>query len=473
MAETLINPNQINLGNESALDLLVEQNKAKTDLANNLNGLGISANANTDTLEELAYKVSTASVDSLKQKPKCIAINTSNYNGIDASVNHFLTKNGWLFSRKGTAFRYKKLSAMKTKVTSYDSGTATNLVMSTKSVTNRTLNYNGEGIGQNIFFNADGSYLFVLTNTTILRYGVQNYNTDTLSIDSSATTLTPKFNNASTNIQWIDINDAGTQILITDDSGNVGIFDLTGSNTQNITPIYSGEGEDVWFFTNNASNDVVRIANPSETNFYISFFEYSNNTIGSQIGSTIEIVRESYHHQFLNAICKYKDSNNKYRLFINACGINNNSEPSFIMIDCYSRNVTNIFCKINKQRSSSFEYAYTVTVTEVGTYKYVLSGLLLAVFDENWNLVGNCINRLGDIDEDMSLLYQTLLYDGDIFDFNDYNDNKVIYSAIKHKTWLDKLVAYERTVTINGNTKNLVYFSSLNATDLNDGYYNN
>lgn len=63
-----INQDQINIGNETAIDLLVTQNKSKAELATNLQGLGVSADANTDTLEELAYKVSTVSADNARQK---------------------------------------------------------------------------------------------------------------------------------------------------------------------------------------------------------------------------------------------------------------------------------------------------------------------------------------------------------------------------------------------------------------------
>ena len=106
-----INQDQINIGNESALDLVVSQNKAKVELASNLQGLGISANANTDTLEQLAYKVSTVSADDVRQKPKGLAINTSTRNGDYYNINHYIVKNGWIFSRNGTSLKYKKLSA--------------------------------------------------------------------------------------------------------------------------------------------------------------------------------------------------------------------------------------------------------------------------------------------------------------------------------------------------------------------------
>lgn len=60
---------------------------------------------------------------------------------------------------------------------------------------------------------------------------------------------------------------------------------------------------------------------------------------------------------------------------------------------------------------------------------------------------------------------------------SDNNDSRVIYSAIKHKCWLDKLIAYERTATVidqndNEITKQLIYYPTLTEDDLNAGFYN-
>lgn len=467
MSETRLNSNQINVGNESAIDLLITQNKAKSELASNLQGLGISANASTDTLEQLVYKVSTVSADNNRQKPKSLAINTSSRNSDYYSLNHYIVKNDWIFSRNGTAFRYKKLDALKAKVTNYDRDEGTNLSMTSKTVSSR--GDIGEGYEQTIFFNNDGSNMYVVNTSTISKYSVEGYNTDTLTI-GTAETLTPQINNTAINIKWIDINNAETKILVTDTDGNVGIYDLTGSASQNISPAFTGETEAIWFFTNNSSDDVFRVYMPDDASYYISFYTFSNNTIGNQIGSTTEIIR-STSYNWRRGILKYKDSNNKYKVFLSSGGINTDNIPSFIMIDCDTKSVSNIFCKLNNANAEVLENLLPVTLTEVGNYKYLLSGMILAVFDSNWNLVGNCINRIKDPEYGQNALQNILLYDGDIFDFGDYNDNRVIYSAIKHKTWLDKIVAYEREATINGTTKRFMYFSEVTAADLNNGWY--
>lgn len=471
MAKTKFNTNQINLGDESAIDLLISQNKAKTELAENLQGLGINANASTDTLEQLAYKVSTVSADNVRQKPKGLAINTSTRNGDYWNMNHYIVKNGWIFSRNGTSLKYKKLSAMKDKVTTYDSDTATNLSMSSKTVTNR--GDIGDGYEQTIFFNADGSNMYIMNNESISKYTVSDYNTDTLTF-GTAVTLTPKINNNYITIKWIDINDAETKILVCDTDENLVLYDLTGDATQNLTPIFSGESSTIWFFTNNSTDDLLRVHMYNSATYYISFWEFSNNVIGNQIGNTIEVIR-SQSYQWRRGILKHKD-NNKYRIFLSSGGINTYDIPSFIMIDCDTRTTTNIFCKLNNAGTEVLENLLTITLTEVGTYKYVLSGMLLAVFDENWNLVGNFINRI-ITNVGQSVFQHSLLYDGDIFDFSDNNDSKVIYSAIKHKCWLDKLIAYERTATVidqndNEITKQLIYYSTLTEDDLNAGFYN-
>lgn len=468
-----INSDQINIGNESAVDLIVSQNKAKVELTENLQGLGVSANASTDTLEQLAYKVSTVSADNVRQKPKGLAINTSTRNGDYYNIDHYIVKNGWIFSRNGTSLKYKKLSALKAKVTTYDSDTPTNLSMSTKSPAVPSRGDIWDGQEQTIFFNADGSNMYVMNTESISKYTVQDYDTDTLTF-GTAVTLTPKINNNYITIKWIDINDAETKMLVCDTDGNLVLYDLAGDVTQNLTPIFSGESSAIWFFTNNSTDDLLRVYMYDGATYYISFWEFSNNVIGNQIGNTIEVIR-SQSQNWRRGILKYKDSNNKYRIFLSSGGINIYNIPSFIMIDCDTRTATNIFCKLNNADAEVLGNFLTVTLTEVGTYKYVLSGMLLAVFDENWNLVGNFINRI-ETDYNQNVLQQTLLYDGDIFDFSDNNDSRVIYSAIKHKCWLDKLIAYERTATVidqndNEITKQLIYYPTLTADDLNAGFY--
>lgn len=64
-----------NVGNESALDLLIAQNTAKRDLATNLQGKGIEANATTETLNELVNKVPNILTDNSQTFPECLTLN--------------------------------------------------------------------------------------------------------------------------------------------------------------------------------------------------------------------------------------------------------------------------------------------------------------------------------------------------------------------------------------------------------------
>ena len=72
---TQINSEQISLGNESALDLLIERNTAKSDLATNLQGKGINADASTETLNELVNKVPNIQSSSDREVVECITTN--------------------------------------------------------------------------------------------------------------------------------------------------------------------------------------------------------------------------------------------------------------------------------------------------------------------------------------------------------------------------------------------------------------
>ena len=479
MAETKINTKQINLGNESVIDLVVSQNKAKTELANNLQGLGISANASTDTLEQLAYKVSTVSADDDRQKPKNFSVFAES-NTQNSSWDHFscgyTIKNGWFlfffWSDSNLRIKRFKLSAM--NITNYDS--EKRLSLGTSNV--GTLD---NGSSAKFILNDDGSNLYVMQNTSVKKYTIDGYNSDTLSVSTSPTTYTPMFDYGSgyenINLYSFDINSTETQMIVVDRDGNVGIYNLASSGNQNINIIGLNKAD--MYFTNNTNNNLIEIAYVSSDpdTYNINTYNIVNNQLNllssnAYIGSTS--------NYWERGITKYKDTNNNYKLIMNLGNVNSDINPSSIIIDCATLTINSIFSKLNYITNYDYSNDYHISppiVYIIDNNYYLLSGMWLAVFDSNWNQIGNVINRFR-YENNLCYWIYTIIYDNEIYDLG---ENGTYIYAMKHRTWLNKLTVYERTVnkvvdegTVNERTiqVQIPYYAQLNTDDLDNGVYN-
>lgn len=468
-----------NIGDEIAVDLLLQQNQTKVALANNLQGLGVSANANTDTLNELAYKVSTVNADDDRQKPKNISV-FANSNTQESGWDHFpygyTIKNGWFlfFYSDGSNLRIKrfKLSAM--DVTNYDS--EKRLSLGTNNV--GTLD---NGSYPKFILNDDGSNLYVMQNTSVKKYTIDGYNSNALSVSTATATYTPKFDYGNgyenINLGSFDINSTETQMIVVDQSGNVGIYDLTSSGNQNINIISLNKAD--MYFANNTNNNLIEIVyvsgGPDTYNINIySIVDNQLNLLSSDayIGSTSG--------NWKKGITKYKDANNNYKLIMNLGNVNSDINPSSIIIDCATLTINSVFSKLNYDSDydySNDHYINPPTVYIIDNNYYLLSGMWLAVFDSNWNQIGNVINRFR-YDSYLRYWIHTIIYNNEIYDLG---ENGTYIYAMKHRTWLNKLTVYERTVnkvidegTVNERTiqVQIPYYAQLNIDDLDDGVYN-
>lgn len=486
MAKTKFNTNQINLGDESAIDLLISQNKAKIELAGNLQGLGVSADASTDTLEQLVYDVSTVTADTTRQKPLGVALKAENQldegrGDADRLAQYgYVIKNGWLFwlyrndSNGSLQLRRFKLSAMDNSVIEYD-----NQRTITQTYTNvGSYNVDGSDTGASFIFNDDGSHVYIMNTNSIKRYDVSGYDTDTLTVDTTAAnivTYTPKFDYSegggyeSVDIYKFDVNAAETQMIIVSwHDGEVGIYDMTSSGDQNLTIIATGR--DPIFFSNNSNNNLIEVYIHGDTYQYdINVFTIVNNQLNLVSTVSYQAVNINY---WGRGFKKYKDLNNNYKIIVNLANTNSDEDPTFLLIDCATTNVTPIFSKLNYIHTNNYDYnVYTPTITVIDNRYYLFAGMWIAVFDSNWNLLGNVMNRFSNDNINIFSYYHTILYNNEIYALG---QNGTTFYAMRCKTWLDKLIAYERQVTINGETRLLTYypFPPLTEEDLDNGYYN-
>lgn len=457
-----LNQDQINIGNETALDLLVKQNNAKQELANNLNGLGVSANASTDTLEQLAYKVSTVISSNNRQEKESIGTLIPISGGSEDQIG-FQIKNGWIFvipsHDNNDVLYYKKLSSF--ELYNYYESIAT--TMQTKS------NMNDEIWRNNyIKFSEDGNYLFTNNNTGINRWSVtwgSNYSTVSF---SNKISITPTFEGNEDSIYDFDISGDGSKLIFQTESYGTGIINISSistSTTVAYTPLQnlSSNLEFHWKFTN-VDNEIMCIARNDGTNkVEMHRFSVTNNTCTEESRFDITCCNSSWWEVGFQI---YKDLNNHYKIIYNNGGYNYDI-PAFVIYDCSTKVFTQYFCYISEHYSSSRSYPISVFVKN--NKYYLMAGMCILIFDSNWNLLGNTLVKL---DYENFSPYEdirnSVYWNGDIYAFSgDYYD-----SVVRYKTYFDKKLVYSRNVTPTGQSeKQLNYSAFPTEQQIIDGYY--
>ena len=455
-----INQNQLNIGNQSALDLLIKENSAKKTLATNLAGVGVSASETNDTLEELAYKVSTVTADSTRQKIESLACGYQNHG--DDGKPQFIVKNGWMFvlsnDNNGTLF-YVKLSALKTEIGGYQELGGYNR----SSLTNILSTSIDDSRHCKLQFSPDGLYLYITENSKIYRYTVtwgEDYATVSF---GSKITLTPLDSGNSISIYSSDVSADNSKILIYDYGVNsLYEFDITNVSSDtsaNATKLAGNITGDCYYFYTETDNQICCFKKDSD---YYAFYLFNISSNNLSIVGNSETFAKSSDDYWRTAFCKFKDSNNKYRIIFNVGGINSDV-PSFAIFDCYNKILNKYFCKTswgasNRQNKPVSVYVYN-------NKYYILSSIALLIFDSNWNLLGNALNHYHQYPPDF---LDALIFDGDIFLF--WSDR--LENAARLKVYFDKQTVYARTVAVTGlPTKQEVYFAKLTEDDLNNGYF--
>lgn len=457
-----LNQDQINIGNETALDLLVKQNNAKQELANNLQGLGVDANASTDTLEELAYKVSTVISSNNRQEQESIGIIPKTSGGSDNEIE-FQIKNGWIFvipsHDSNNVLYYKKLSSF--ELYNYYESISTN--MSTKSNMNEEMWRNNP-----IKFTEDGNYLFVINNGSLNRWTVtwgQNYNTVSF---SSKITITPQYEGNEDNIYNFDISGDGSKLIFQTSSYGTGIIDISSissSTTVAYTPLQnvSSNTDFQWRFTNvdNEILCIVRNSNTDEIEFHR--FSVTNNTCTEENRFDIPCNDSSW---WTRGILTYKDANNHYKIIYNNGGYNYDS-PSFVIYDC-STKVFNQYFSFNTNGINDSSRSYPINVFIRNNKYYLIAGMCVLIFDSNWNLLGNTLVKIDYEGFYSNNIWNTVYWNGDLYAFNgEYYEN-----VIKYKLFFDKKLVYSRNVTPTGKSqKQLVYSVFPLEEDILNGYF--
>lgn len=474
MADINLNPNQLNVSSESALDLLIKQNKAKAILSTNLDGLGVpNVSVETNTLEQLAYKVSTAVVDNSRQKIDCLAVGYTNM-GTDGKPG-FIIKNGWLFlverdENWDTGLCYVKLSDLKTQLSSYGENTSYNRSFISLSGTDVSSS-NSENILQ---FSEDDQYLYIKGSSHIYRYPVTwGTNYSTVNFDSRITITPVNSSDENFGFNSFDIKPDNSEILIYDASNNylykLDITNISSDVTIQATQITGNITGDCKYFYTNTDNQICCFKRDQD-NYIFYLFSFTSPTVVDSVSSNTFQYSTQGSDYWGVAFNKFKDSNNKYKIIFNVGGLSDDKVDnadkvfSFVIFDCYNKVLNSYQSKVAWTKDND-QKNYPVTVYSYNSKYYVLSNVELLIFDSNWNLLGNAINYWDTSSPSFSYSF---IYDNEIYALN----GDRMETASRVETYFDKEIAYARTVAIeNKPTKQEVYFAQLRQVDLDNGYY--
>lgn len=478
MVKTLINSNQINLGNESAIDLLLEQNTAKANLATNLSGKGITANASTETLNELVNKVANIQSTSDRELVKCITLNRVNavdFNSYsrDANAAYYLKAKGYLFFiKKGiSGLFYIKLSDMLTYITTQN--TLTNLTANVVSVSISNII---SPIYAEITANSDFTKIFVSgisdSGTASIAYFDVVWNGDDI---SSVTFNKYLGTGVSKDVYNISSNSDGSKLLyIRYDTIGVFLYDVANETTTQISGV-SFKAQYPHYMSQRVS---VRWVGDSE---FVTVELYNSSWVlehYSLTGSTATSLLES--SAVSQGTLSTEDDNigqglkvveydtNKYKVFIAGSAVDTDWNYLKLCIydtytktmTSYSTNIGTIGQTVNSNRTTE---VYPIDIAHIGQYYIVSHCVNFLIFDENWNNINNVAKN----NVNSNKVLNSVFFAGDYL-----VGIRPDFSAIKLKYWFGKKTITKRTVSVNGTEKEFFYSPEQVAiADIENGYF--
>lgn len=452
------------VGNESAVDLLIQQNEAKVNLANNLNGLGVSANASTETLNQLVNKVADVQADTTKQNIESIVVNAGT--AIGTMNYHYVVKNGFVFYVLGTSLWYASCTTMKANATSY----STNIDVPRTEVPNfcttavPTGSNDAEFYKQKIWFTEAGDYLFVRNANTIQKYPV-TFGEDTFSIDTeNVVTYTPTNNGSSITIYWIDLSADGTKILIS--GGSPYIYDITNGTTTKLTG-----GIDSWstyFFTENSDYPICEyyLLNPGANGTIHCTVFSLNGTELITYKETSSTYAQNNPIRLWRSFGKFKDNKGVFHIIQNVGYASTaNNQYGYIMVNSTTAEIVRVQCAITG--GGTFYYAEVVTVYEKNNKYYLFNGMCTLILDEDWNVIGNATVPFNWT---TNLVHSCFIFGDELFVFTS-NPSASSHKYQKILMYLGKKVALARTVSIDNTPTQVTYFAYPTTDNINSGIF--
>lgn len=424
----------VSVGNEAAIDLLQQINESKKVLAGNLEGLGITASASGNTLEELATKVADVVVDNERQKiPALLMFGT--LTAVEVSPIRVLGNTGWLYHRYNSKVYFFKISSFfdKENYPNNNNGSNNFDLLEKFFIDNNPVQDNS------ITFNKDFSKCYIYTTTALYIYSID--------YENQTTTLLKTINYSSfQNSYLLSVNDNETY-AITMRNNAVYILDLstedgeTGTWTQIFNGSSTGNNLMMTFVGNN--NIIILQSNNNTSIIAVHHYtiDFATMTLTEVFTTSFDIEnRENNFNTSSSFPFATLEINNKTYLFIR--GSRNWLYPALYLYNVTDKIFTPIYSTTISANSnpSAWKTNRAINVQQINGKYVVFSGVGLCpiYFDANLNVIQQAVVLYYPYNTGSNML---LSPDGNVMA---EIGNAVFY---KQKIYNNKRCLYARTLT--------------------------
>lgn len=457
-----------NVGNESALDLLIAQNTAKRDLATNLQGKGIEANATTETLNELVNKVPNILTDNSQTFPECLTLNLTITPLTTYIRRNVIEVNGYFIflnvsSSTSIAYlSYIKKSDIENAMIDNTSVSLSSFILNSASLTSQSIyNYT------QLCLTSDNNKIYLWdttgTNHHIRAFDI-NWNGDDI------VSITEDTN--------VDINVAiGTECgnlvyrdskLLMSSSTGIYLYDLTTSTKTTLKSETLPRGAYsfvIWY---------------QSDEFIYGYIENSKLTIEvySLSGTTITLLNTIY-SSTISIGSNWDAVYNKIKIIGNKVLIpleqsTDYAGIKFAIYDISNKTITEYnnakTIGLSLTPSTPNQFQLQINVLSLENRYIVAVGYIFYIFDINWNLINSVNINTNVISATASAsntpTFSTLFWLGDkMISFNGTNVISIPY-------YYGKKTIIKKVNSINEQTKEMYYpTDELSVADIEAGYY--
>lgn len=460
------------VGNESALDLLIAQNTAKANLATNLQGKGIEANATTETLNQLVNKVPNILVDNSQSFPDCFTINDTimplywSYTNVCAEIKGYFFFNTATSSSQRNYLSYIKKSDIDGVLVNNSSVSLSALTLTTGNLSSQNIKTDSQ-----LCVTSDYSKIYVWDNTGTNNH-IRAFNITWNGND--ITDVTADVN--------VDIAIAiGTNVgnftyrnnkLLTSSSTGIYLYDLsTSTKTTLKSGSYDGRVSFIYWY----KDDEFIIGYLSNSQLTIEIYSLNGTTatyIDTIYSSTVNISFLSRISWKTN-ILEYETG--KFKIFIPLETSNVYAGVKLAIYDTYTQTLTEytnaktIGISLTGSYPTQNQYNISILYKQDINRYIVAVGYIFFIFDENFNLINGVnknINNIKYSSNGGTQYFNTFYWLGDkMISFNGINVISIPY-------YYGKKTIIKKVNSINEQTKEMYYpADEITVADIEAGYY--
>lgn len=473
---TKINTNQILLGNQSAIDLLVDQTEAKIDLANNLIGKGVqNVDPNNQTLGQLVNKVTEIQSTNVRENPETVLIDLK----YDCGKNEwgtFKIKNGWYFfcyrDDKNYLYYYKIDSLQEEnyneRINMVDMDRVDGI-------------YYKDGT-QPFDISEDGTKLWLGNNdgtNNVVSYDItwgENYSSCTLSNKTTYSVKDP-VDNTVREVNYVSVSPNGNYLLVNSDRYTI-LYNIQNDVCTRLH--YSDDSNAAWQEFSAGQNVVPKWLGNNKMcavfNYNGRYYIYAYN-IDVSDGVCTDIWSNPKHKEMVisyswwgTAVTTFKDNSNNYHLLIGGGWRYFNSEPILGIYHASNNNFEiftsgNPMCAVRNNENNT--RSETVSVYAKDNKYYVCCGFMnLLIFDSSWNNIGQSF--IGIYDRNNSLNNKWYCDNGFLYNDDFYFIDRTY--AYKYKCYFGKSGLIARTISIEGEPETILQPAIATVEQVEEGY---